>query len=128
MDANRNFNISFNTVGVSRDPCANTYPGPAAFSEVEAQYVRDIVYEHLDRMQLYLNIHSYGNLILFGYDDLTLPPNVVDLHYVGSVMGAAIDTVKLPISPHYVVGNGAFIFYAVSGSSQDYVQVGLYYI
>ncbi|CAH2051567.1 unnamed protein product, partial [Iphiclides podalirius] len=122
VDANRNFNISFNTIGVSSNPCSNVYPGPEPFSEVEAQYIRDIVYEHLDRIQLYLNIHSYGNMILFGYDDLTFPPNAVDLHYVGSVMGAAIDTVKLSVSPHYVVGNGAFILYAVSGSAQDYVQ------
>ncbi|XP_068623688.1 carboxypeptidase B-like [Battus philenor] len=121
-DINRNFNISFNTIGVSSNPCSDVYPGPAAFSEIEAVYVRDIVYEHLQRMQVYLNIHSYGNMILFGYDDMTFPPNVVAIHFVASVMGAAIDTMKIRTAPHYVVGNGAFILYAVSGSAQDYVQ------
>ncbi|CAK1590639.1 unnamed protein product [Parnassius mnemosyne] len=122
VDANRNFNISFNTIGVSSNPCSDTYPGPSPFSEVEALYIRDIAFEHLDRIQLYLNIHSYGNFILFGYDDLTFPPNVVQLHYVGAVMGAAIDTVKLSSSPHYLVGNSALLLYPVSGSAQDYLQ------
>ncbi|XP_013141591.1 PREDICTED: carboxypeptidase B-like [Papilio polytes] len=128
VDANRNFNISFNTIGVSSNPCSDIYPGPAPFSEIEAVYIRDIVFEHLDRIQVYLNIHSYGNFILFGFDDLTLPPNAVELHYVGAVMGAAIDTVKLPIAPHYLVGNSAYLLYPVSGSAQDYVQyVGVPY-
>ncbi|XP_014368811.2 carboxypeptidase B-like [Papilio machaon] len=122
VDANRNFNISFNTIGVSSNPCSDIYPGPAPFSEIEAVYIRDIVFEHLNRIQLYLNIHSYGNFILFGYDDLTLPPNAVELHYIGAVMGAAIDTIKLPIAPHYLVGNSAYLLYPVSGSAQDYVQ------
>lgn len=57
VDANRNFDVAFNTVGVSANPCALTYPGWEPFSEVETRYVRDILLEHLDRIQIYMNIH-----------------------------------------------------------------------
>jgi len=33
VDANRNFDARFGTVGASSDPCSNTYHGPSAESE-----------------------------------------------------------------------------------------------
>lgn len=81
-DANRNFDIAFNTVGVSSSPCALTYPGVAAFSEVETVYIRDILHENLDRIQLYMNIHSHGNWILYGYGfNETLPANAAQVSH-----------------------------------------------
>lgn len=38
-------------------------------------------------------------------------------------MGAAIDSLRLPIAPFYRVGNSASLLYATSGSAQDYAQV-----
>ncbi|XP_059046926.1 carboxypeptidase B-like [Achroia grisella] len=122
VDGNRNFNVSFNTVGVSNDPCGNTYPSHEAFSEPETRIVRDIMFEYLDRIQLYLNIHSQGYLVLYGYGDRTVPSNSVEIFHVGSVMGAAIDAHKLPQAGFYRVGNSAMILYPSSGSAQDYGQ------
>lgn len=123
VDINRNFDIHFNTIGVSSDPCSDIYPGTAPFSEVEARVVRDILLEHLDRIQLYNDVHSYGNYVLFGFDNLTLPENAPQLHFVAAAMGANMDALKLPEADYYLVGNGAMVLYAVSGSGQDYAQV-----
>lgn len=83
VDANRNFDIAFNTVGVSADPCSQTYPGSEPFSEPETAYIRDILHEHLDRIQLYMNIHSHGNWILYGYGfDESLPTNAAQVNNI----------------------------------------------
>ncbi|XP_021183742.3 carboxypeptidase B [Helicoverpa armigera] len=123
VDANRNFDVLFGTTGVSDNPCALTYPGTHAFSEPETGYVRDILHEHLNRIQLYMNIHSHGNWVLFGYGDHSLPPNAAQLHHVGAAMGAAMDAMKLPQAGYYLVGNSASLLYGTSGSAQDYAQV-----
>lgn len=82
VDGNRNFDIAFNTVGVNSDPCSLTYPGVTPFSEVETVYIRDILHENLDRIQLYMNIHSHGNWILYGYGfNGTLPPNAAQVSH-----------------------------------------------
>ncbi|XP_073948760.1 carboxypeptidase B-like [Choristoneura fumiferana] len=122
IDANRNFDVSFNTVGVSSNPCSDVYPGHEPFSEVESRIVRDIIQEHLDRMQLYMNIHSHGNWVLYGFGNASLPANVAQIHHVGATMGAEMDAVKLPEAGYYLVGNSALILYATSGSAQDYGQ------
>ncbi|XP_026314602.1 carboxypeptidase B-like [Hyposmocoma kahamanoa] len=123
VDGNRNFDIAFNTVGVSSNPCSTTYPGVTPFSDVETVYIRDILHANLDRIQLYMNIHSHGNWILYGYGfNETLPPNAAQIHHVGATMGATIDALKLDLAPFYRVGNSAFLLYATSGSAQDYAQ------
>ncbi|XP_063628687.1 carboxypeptidase B-like [Cydia splendana] len=122
VDANRNFNVSFNTVGVSDYPCSDVYPGHLAFSEPETEIVRDILHEHVDRIQLYMNIHSHGNWVLYGFGTGDLPSNVAHIHHVGATMGAVMDAVKLPEASFYLVGNSALILYATSGSAQDYGQ------
>ena len=125
VDANRNFDVNFNTIGVSSDPCSLFYPGPYAFSEPETRYVRDIIQENLSRIQIYQNIHSYGNYVLFGYGNGTLPANAAELHLVGAAMGAAIDAKKLDKVGYYLVGNSNLALYGSSGSAQDWGQVCL---
>ncbi|CAH2051565.1 unnamed protein product, partial [Iphiclides podalirius] len=122
VDANRNFNVSHNTIGVSADPCSDVYPGPVPFSEPESRYVDAVLREFSGRIQIYMDIHSHGNYVLYGYGDTSLPPNAVDLHQVGAVMGAVMDTTKLPEANYYLVGNSALVLYGSSGSAQDYGQ------
>ncbi|KAG6448437.1 hypothetical protein O3G_MSEX005477 [Manduca sexta] len=122
VDANRNFDIAFNTLGVSPNPCEETFPGPYAFSEVETAYIRDILFEYLPRIQLYNNIHSHGNYIFFGFGNRTLTPNAVHLHHVGSAMGAIMDTMKLFQARFYLVANSGIVLYPTSGTAQDYAQ------
>ncbi|XP_041972217.1 carboxypeptidase B-like [Aricia agestis] len=122
IDANRNFDVNHNTIGISSNPCSDIYPGVEPFSEVETGYVRDILHDNLDRLQLYMNIHSFGNWVLYGFGDASLPSNVAQIHHVGAAMGAAMDAKKLPQAPYYLVGNSNFLLYGTSGSAQDYGQ------
>ncbi|KAJ8711538.1 hypothetical protein PYW07_008780 [Mythimna separata] len=123
VDGNRNFDVNFNTSGVSPDPCNLTYPGTHPFSEPETAIVRDILEEYKDRIEIYMDIHSHGNWILFGNGDRSLPPNAAQLHHLGSAMGAVMDAMKLPQAGFYRVGNSATILYGSSGSAQDYGQL-----
>ncbi|XP_041972196.1 carboxypeptidase B-like [Aricia agestis] len=121
-DGNRNYDAAFASVGVSSNPCSDIYPGPSAFSEVETSYVRDIMQANLQRIQIFMDIHSYGNYITYGFGDARLSPNVAQQHHVAAIMGAAIDPYKLPQAPYYVVGNSNLLMYETSGCAQDYAQ------
>ncbi|CAH2238363.1 jg18009 [Pararge aegeria aegeria] len=123
VDPNRNFDVNFNTLGVSSNPCSQIYPGHEPFSEVETRYVRDILLEHIDRIQIYMDIHSYGSYVLYGLDNATLPANAVHQHHVGAAMGANIDTAKLPNADFYAVGNSNLMLYGTSGAASDYAHV-----
>ncbi|XP_022832017.1 carboxypeptidase B-like [Spodoptera litura] len=122
VDGNRNFDVRHG-VGTPTNPCAITYAGARPFSEPETGYVRDILAEHKGRVQIFMDIHSYGNYVLFAYGDGTLPPNAVPIFLVGSAMGATMDAMKLPQAGFYRVGNSATVLYSTSGSAQDYGQV-----
>nr|USU81840.1 M14 metal carboxypeptidase 9 [Antheraea pernyi] len=124
VDGNRNFDVAFNTVGVSENPCAQTYPGTEPFSEPETRIVRDILLEYLNRIQLYNNIHSHGNYVLFGFGfNNSVPSNGPQLHHVAAAMGAVMDAQKLPQAGFYLVGNSGMVLYETSGSAQDYGQI-----
>uniref|UniRef100_A0A2H1V2Z0 SFRICE_023862 n=1 Tax=Spodoptera frugiperda TaxID=7108 RepID=A0A2H1V2Z0_SPOFR len=122
VDGNRNFDVRHG-VGTPTDPCQNTYAGARPFSEPETGYVRDILAEHRGRVQIFMDIHSHGNYVLFAYGDGSLPPNALQIFLVGSAMGAAMDAMKLPEAGFYRVGNSATVLYGSSGSAQDYGQV-----
>ncbi|KAL0867455.1 hypothetical protein ABMA27_008242 [Loxostege sticticalis] len=121
-DINRNFEPFWGTIGVVHDPCSLLYPGSEAFSEPETRIIRDIMLEHLDRIQIYMDMHSYGNWVTFGFGNETLPDNAVHLQFVGSAMGASMDPLKLPEADLYKVGNSALTMYVTSGCGQDFGQ------
>lgn len=120
VDGNRNFDALYQP---SNNSCSLTFPGPYAFSEIETRIVRDILHKYVDRIQVHLDIHSHGNYVLFPWGDGTLTPNAAQLFHVGSVMGAAMDSMKLPTAGFYRVGNSALILYYASGACDDYAQV-----
>ncbi|KAJ8711539.1 hypothetical protein PYW07_008781 [Mythimna separata] len=124
VDGNRNFDVSFNTTGVNQNPCSLTYPGTQAFSEPETQYIRDILRnpEYAERIQLFMDIHSHGNYVLYAYGNHSLPSNAADLHQVAAAMGATMDAMKRPEAGFYKIGNSATVLYGTSGSAQDYGQ------
>ncbi|XP_052749693.1 carboxypeptidase B-like [Galleria mellonella] len=121
VDLNRNFDVNWGTAS-SSIACMETYHGPRPFSEPETSIIRDIMLEHRGRLQLFLDIHSFGSLILYGYGNGVLPPNGLILHTVGVHMATAIDAVKASWNPNYTVGNVALVLYEASGSAGDFGQ------
>ncbi|KAH9633656.1 hypothetical protein HF086_009756 [Spodoptera exigua] len=124
VDANRNFDFVFNTVGTDWSPCGETYPGTHAFSQPETRVIRDILHENLARIALYINLHSFGSMIMYPWGhDGSLPQNALGLHTVGIAMANAIQNKALPHFPKYVVGNsGLIVQYFSSGAASDYAH------
>ena len=99
-DLNRNFPFSWGTVpgGSSPEPCNDTYRGPAAASEPETQaivsHVRGLFPDRrgdspsdaapADTQGLFLDIHSYSQLVLWPWGSTTQPaPNDAPLVALG---------------------------------------------
>lgn len=98
----------------------DTFHGRGPFSEPETSVIRDIFQEYRDRIELFLDIHSFGSMILYGYGNGVLPANALFLHLVGVQMAQAIDAVKMSWNQNYIVGNVALVLYQASGSAGDY--------
>lgn len=121
VDLNRNFDVFWSQAS-SNIVCLDTFHGRAPFSEPETAIIRDIVHSHSERIELFLDIHSFGSMILYGYGTGTLPPNGLNLHLVGVRMAQTIDAVKMSWNDDYIVGNVALVLYQASGSAMDYAQ------
>ncbi|XP_068623043.1 carboxypeptidase B-like [Battus philenor] len=121
VDLNRNFDFNFGTAS-SGSACSETFHGRHAFSEPESAIVRNIVQEYKNRLEMFIDVHSFGSLILYGYGNGVLPPNALSLNVASVRMASAIDAVKWPSKPNYRVGNIGMILYIVSGGCSDYVQ------
>lgn len=78
---------------------------------------------------MYIDLHSFGSMILYAYGNGTIPQNALTLNVAGVRMAEAIDNVKWASKPNYRVGNSvAVIRYMDSGASNDYAQaIGIPY-
>ncbi|XP_066998393.2 carboxypeptidase B [Anabrus simplex] len=65
VDPNRNFDIKWGAIGVSKHPCSEIYLGPTAFSEPETVALRDYALHNKDRVKFYLTIHSYAGAFIY---------------------------------------------------------------
>jgi carboxypeptidase T len=69
VDVNRNFDFLWSSgIGTSSDPQSFTYRGQQAFSEPECRNVRDLLDGH-PHIGYYVDVHSFGELILFSWGD-----------------------------------------------------------
>ncbi|CAH2088363.1 unnamed protein product [Euphydryas editha] len=122
VDLNRNYAFNWGTAS-SNSACSDTFHGSSAFSEPETQLTRTIINQFRNRIALYIDAHSFGSMILFGFGNRQLPSNALILNLVGVQMAQRIDAVKWPAHRNYRVGNiVAVIGYTASGGSSDYVQ------
>lgn len=120
VDANRNFDIYWGRVGVSRSPCANTYLGSQPFSEIETRNIRDHINYYSGTIKLYLTLHSYGNYILYpwGYT-AQLPENAYELHNLAEGVNRAIMAAG---GQGFTVGSSTNVLYAAAGGSDDWAK------
>jgi len=64
VDLNRNYSYHWGTEGAENDSSAETYLGPAPFSEPETQAIRDFVKGHIN-LKVLLSFHTFSELILY---------------------------------------------------------------
>ncbi|XP_063698946.1 carboxypeptidase B1-like [Culicoides brevitarsis] len=117
-DANRNFGFEWGGVGASKDPCSDTYRGEMAFSEYEAQTVRNVLQNFQSQAKFYLTLHSYGNYLLYpwGYTS-DLPENWKEIDDLAQAGGKAI---REATGTRYTIGSSTNVLYAAAGGSDDY--------
>jgi murein tripeptide amidase MpaA len=98
VDLNRNWDNHWGEVGADHNPCIdgtnNVYCGEATFSEYELQGVRDIALGFKDNIQVFIDFHSYSQLILSPWSYTNDPPPNSELFKeLGDVIAEAIFSV-----------------------------------
>ncbi|XP_055602203.1 carboxypeptidase B-like [Uranotaenia lowii] len=117
VDLNRNFPFEWALI---TNVCSDTYGGPSAGSEPETQVIMNLLERYQSSVQLYLAVHTWGDMILYPYG-YAWPFIPVDNEAEHIAMGnRAKDAVTAAGNPNYVVGNSAEILYIASGASDDY--------
>lgn len=124
VDLNRNYPVAFGGPGASENPMAGNYHGEAAFSEPESVAIRDLA-EDLDPLLAIIDVHSYGQLVLYPWG-FKLDPAPADdalssaAQTFSQGLGAAYGTEYEPIP-----GAG---LYPAAGNLMDWVygDLGVY--
>uniref|UniRef100_A0A8I3PCJ3 Carboxypeptidase O n=1 Tax=Canis lupus familiaris TaxID=9615 RepID=A0A8I3PCJ3_CANLF len=119
-DLNRNFNVSWCSIGASKNCQDITFCGSGPVSEPETKAVSSFVESKKESIVCFLTMHSYGQLILtpYGYTK-NKSSNHEELIQVGQ---KAANALKKKHGTNYRVGSSADILYATSGSSRDWAR------
>uniref|UniRef100_A0A7E4VET2 Peptidase_M14 domain-containing protein n=1 Tax=Panagrellus redivivus TaxID=6233 RepID=A0A7E4VET2_PANRE len=126
VDLNRNYPYKWGQRGAVRDPCSESYQGPAPLSEPEVRNFVEYVEKPLaHRTVAYLSIHSHGRYIVVPEAALCCTPEKkAEVVRVAEVMKAAIKKDEFKIT----VGDGEWL-YPVTGASDDYAaSLGIKYV
>lgn len=123
VDLNRNYSVGWGGEGSSGRTGSETYRGTAPFSEPESQVMRDYQLA-LPNFQGFIDIHSYGQLILqpYGYTS-QLPPD----HNTFQTIGANMETVMESLyGKSWTHGPTYTTIYPASGVTLDwaYAEAG----
>jgi len=119
VDPNRNWGFHWNEGGASNLPCADTYCGPNAFSELSQQVVRDQLLS-LTNLQSYLTFHSYAQMWMYPWGWTSdLPADWQDLDDLAQNAVAALTAVH---GKSYEIGSSTNTIYLASGGSDDYAK------
>ncbi|MFP4527224.1 MAG: M14 family zinc carboxypeptidase, partial [Candidatus Kapaibacterium sp.] len=118
VDLNRNYGPHYlwdhPNGGSSTDIQSDTYRGPAAFSEPETRAIRDLCLRH--NFRIALNLHSWGNLLLY-------PWGVLDRETEDSVLYRAFSQF-INLSTKYVYGlDSETVGYIARGASDDWLYL-----
>ncbi|XP_067654053.1 carboxypeptidase B-like [Haliotis asinina] len=125
VDLNRNFDSMWGGSGSSGICSSDLYRGPAVFSEIESQNIRDKVQEIKRRgetIHAYLSIHAFSQLLLtpYGFQNNTYPPNY---DYILDITNKARAAILNSDGKTYRVGTPAEILYSADGGSHDWARL-----
>lgn len=120
VDLNRNWDYEWGGEGASSDPCKIDYAGPSPFSENETTAFKDWMSDKKDRVVLYINFHSYGQLWMtpYGYSTNT-PDNEQEMMYYSKI---AVEEIVKYRGTTYRYGPVYTTIYPASSISVDWVR------
>ncbi|KAH9630248.1 hypothetical protein HF086_012433 [Spodoptera exigua] len=120
VDLNRNFSIGWGTRGSSDKPTSAFYRGPEPFSEPESSAIRDLFMNSGINFEVYITLHSYGQIIIFPYAcSKDLAPDYVRLLQGATAMSKAIYDTN---GNTYKVGISRDVMYGAGGTSNDFAH------
>ncbi len=118
VDLNRNFGYVWGDNGTSNYPWSNIYHGPEAWSEIETQYIRDL----LQHRKFYAGItyHSYAQYILYplGHIDGARSLDSLYMHQLAHDMAVTIPKLNSPNTYGYYQANN--FNYTCQGTMGDW--------
>jgi hypothetical protein len=119
-DPNRNWDSNWGGEGASPLPCADTYRGTAAFSEVETRAASNYLRTISSITNVFISIHCYSQYWLVPWGgQAAKPSDYNELMRVGNAAAAAIRSVN---GLTFVVGTPPDILYVASGGSFDWAK------
>uniref|UniRef100_A0A336MQX1 Zinc carboxypeptidase A 1 n=1 Tax=Culicoides sonorensis TaxID=179676 RepID=A0A336MQX1_CULSO len=121
VDLNRNFDANWNGTGSSSDPQRYDFCGSEAFSEPETNNIAEFfkLNGKKERINTYIALHSFSQLMMFPYGYTTEKPvNYDDLKVIAE---KAVEAIKMKHGKEYVCGSSIETIYPSSGSSSDWV-------
>jgi murein tripeptide amidase MpaA len=119
VDLNRNWGFAWNGGdSTSTNTCSDVYVGPNAFSEPEAQAMRDLVVS-LPNLVAHIDFHSYSQLVLEPWASSNNTPPRVDI--VKALSGDISDAILGVHGEMYVAGTGGDLLYLADGVFPDWV-------
>lgn len=119
-DPNRNYAYHWNEAGASSFSCSEIYAGVKPASEPEVAAVSKALYDNKDRIDMYVSLHAYSQLLLspYGYGQV-YPDNYANLQ---TVANKAINTIRQFRGKEYRFGVSSIILYPAAGGSDDYAH------
>ncbi|CAN7991945.1 unnamed protein product [Ixodes hexagonus] len=119
VDANRNFDVRFGLTGSSANPCAENYAGTFPFSEAESRAIRDGINNVKDRLKIYINLHSYSQLVMipYGYSK----GYTTDYREQYEALEKLVTAIRKTNSAYYRHGTAGQSLYVTSGAALDWV-------
>ena len=119
-DPNRNWGYKWMSGGASNQPCAETYAGSSAFSDVETKSLSQYLTSISNKFSAYIAFHSYSQLLMFPYGHTKEHlENYDDSLQIGK---KTIQALAKRYGTKYETGNIAETIYVASGSSMDWVK------
>jgi len=126
VDLNRNFGYhwsdvsSLNVQGGTQLTCAETYSGPAPFSEPESRNIANFVTSIQKNLVSYIMIHSYGQKILYPWSYTAVRiPDWEEMQIMGQTMARSIERAS---GLNYDVGSSPKTQYIAAGGSDDWAR------
>ncbi|XP_075157474.1 carboxypeptidase B isoform X2 [Haematobia irritans] len=120
VDLNRNFNIGWNTKGSSSNPCHDTYHGPRANSELEAQAVISFLEEISINLEAFLTFHSYSQAFVYPFGYKAAKSKYAPM--LQRVGNEAARLIKNKTGKHYDVGVTYKLLSIAGGGADDWAH------
>lgn len=118
VDLNRNFDAHWAQGGSSSNPCADTYHGPSAMSEIESNVIAGVMKEA--PMSVYIDVHSFTQLVITSPAwTKTRSARHTDYRHIGGSIQAAI---KARHGLLFTEGPVATTLYVATGGTIDYAD------